>query len=198
MRNTLLALAIAGACTVIHAQPQLERVRMIPADGEAAKYWPRWRGPSGQGHVSGTNYTDTWSTKEHIKWRAQVPGEGHSSPIVWGDSIFLTTSTDDGAKVSMLAFRRSDGTRPLADRRAIVRRRTRVLEEHARVASATTDGERIYASFGTHGLAAFDFSGKIVWHRQLGELSNYHGSAGRRFSTRTGFSCFRITTDRPR
>ena len=111
MRNTLMALTIAGAFTVIHAQPQPEPVRMVPADGEAAKYWPRWRGPSGQGHVSGTNYTDTWSTKEHIKWRAQVPGEGHSSPIVWGDNIFLTTSTDDGAKVSMLAFRRSDGTR---------------------------------------------------------------------------------------
>src|SRR5688572_32788348 len=81
MRNTLLALTIAGAFTVIHAQPQPDTVRLIAAEGEAAKYWPRWRGPSGQGHVTGTNYTDTWSAKEHIKWRVPVPGEGHSSPI---------------------------------------------------------------------------------------------------------------------
>ena len=45
-------------------------------------------------------------------------------------------------------------------------------------ATPTTDGERVYASFGTHGLAAFDFSGKIVWHTKLGDLGNYHGSAG--------------------
>jgi outer membrane protein assembly factor BamB len=45
-------------------------------------------------------------------------------------------------------------------------------------ATPTTDGERIYASFGTHGMAAFDFSGKIVWRQKLGDLSNYHGSAG--------------------
>ena len=45
-------------------------------------------------------------------------------------------------------------------------------------ATATTDGQRVYASFGTHGLAAFDFSGKLVWHTKLGDLSNYHGSAG--------------------
>ena len=42
----------------------------------------------------------------------------------------------------------------------------------------TTDGQRIYASFGTHGLAAFDFSGKVVWHQRLGDIRNYHGSAG--------------------
>jgi outer membrane protein assembly factor BamB len=45
-------------------------------------------------------------------------------------------------------------------------------------ATPTTDGQLVYASFGTHGLAAFDYSGKIVWHRQLGQLRNYHGSAG--------------------
>ena len=45
-------------------------------------------------------------------------------------------------------------------------------------ATPTTDGQRIYASFGTHGLAAFDFSGKLVWHQKLGDLNNYHGSAG--------------------
>jgi outer membrane protein assembly factor BamB len=177
MRNLSAAIILAtSALAVLHAQPDV--VRMIPADGEAAKYWSRWRGPSGQGHVGGTNYTDTWSTKEHVKWRALVPGEGHSSPIVWGDNIFLTTSTDGGAKVSLLAFKRSDGTRlwqtvvPSSGVEHVYWKNSRAS------ATPTTDGERIYASFGTHGLAAFDFSGKIVWHRQMGQLANYHGSAG--------------------
>src|SRR6185436_21110644 len=45
-------------------------------------------------------------------------------------------------------------------------------------ATPTTDGRRVYASFGTHGVAAFEFDGRLAWHRKLGDLSNYHGSAG--------------------
>jgi outer membrane protein assembly factor BamB len=181
MRQPLLALAAAAAVvTLVHAQPgpALDNVRLIPVEGEAAKYWPRWRGPSGQGHVTGTNYTDTWSAKDHIKWRVQVPGIGHSSPIVWRDHIFLTTATEDGATVSMMAFRRSDGTRlwqtvvPSTGVEHVYWKNSRAS------ATPSTDGQLVYASFGTHGLAAFDFSGKIVWHRKLGELKNYHGSAG--------------------
>lgn len=179
MRKSALASLLAiGVLTVVHAQPAPENVRLIPVEGEAAKYWPRWRGPSGQGHVTGTNYTDTWSPKDHIKWRVQVPGLGHSSPIVWRDHIFLTTATDNGATMSMLAFRRSDGTRlwqtvlPSSGIEHVYQKNSRAS------ATPTTDGERVYASFGTHGLAAFDFSGKIVWHRDLGDVRNYHGTAG--------------------
>ena len=185
MRNAFLALVAAvGLVIAVHAQPEPisfpapENVRLIPVEGEAAKYWPRWRGPSGQGHVTGTDYTDTWSPKDHVQWRVQVPGLGHSSPVVWRDNIFLTTATEDGATVSMMAFRRSDGMRlwqtvvPSSGVEHVYWKNSRAS------ATPTTDGQLIYASFGTHGLAAFDMSGKIVWHRKLGELKNYHGSAG--------------------
>src|SRR5262245_54798734 len=86
-----------------------EEVRLIATDGEGAKYWPRWRGPSGQGYVAGTNYTDTWSDKERVQWRTPVPGVGHSSPIVWKDHVFLTTATANGSRMSMLAFDRATG-----------------------------------------------------------------------------------------
>ena len=82
-------------------------VALIPVEGEGAAYWPRWRGPSGQGHVAGANYVDRWSSTQNVRWKAQVPGRGHSSPIVWGDRIFLTTASGDGARVSMLAFDRA-------------------------------------------------------------------------------------------
>jgi outer membrane protein assembly factor BamB len=155
-----------------------EPVALIPIDGEGAKYWSRWRGPSGQGAVVGTNYVDTWSNATNVKWKVAVPGRGHSSPIVWKDTIFLTTATEGGAKLSMLAYRTTDGTllwnTPVPSTGV---EHTYHKNSHAS-ATAVTDGQRVYASFGTHGLAAFDFSGKLVWHQKIGDLNNYHGSAG--------------------
>ncbi len=84
-------------------------VRMVSVEGEGAKYWPVWRGPSGQGIVNGTGYPETWSATENVAWKKPVGGRGNSSPIVWGDRIFLTTAYDGGRRVSLLAFRRSDG-----------------------------------------------------------------------------------------
>jgi hypothetical protein len=84
-------------------------VRLIEAEGDAAKYWPRWRGPSGQGMVRTGRYPDAWSPTEGVKWKVSVPGRGNSSPIVWRDRIFFTTAYDEGAKLSLLCYSRSDG-----------------------------------------------------------------------------------------
>jgi outer membrane protein assembly factor BamB len=121
---------------------------------------------------------DTWSNTRSVRWRVPVPGRGHSSPIVWKDHLFITTARDGGSKVSMLAFRRSDGAL-LWEKDVPTSGVERAYRKNSH-ASATpvTDGQRVYASFGTHGLAAFDFSGALVWHRKLGDLRNYHGSAG--------------------
>src|SRR5688500_12026750 len=78
-------------------------VRMIAVAGEGAKFWPRCRGPSGQGLVVAGKYANTWSPGSNVKWRVAVPGAGNSSPIVWGDRIYLTTPHDYGRKLSMLA-----------------------------------------------------------------------------------------------
>ena len=67
---------------------------MIAVEGEGAKYWPRWRGPSGQGYAATGGYPDTWSATQNVAWRTAVPGRGNSSPIVWADRIFLTTAYD--------------------------------------------------------------------------------------------------------
>ena len=82
----LLAGMVAG---LVGAAPD---ARMIAVEGEGAKYWPQWRGPSAQGHVAGTAYTDTWSPTSRVAWKTPVPGRGNSSPIVWGDRIYLTTA----------------------------------------------------------------------------------------------------------
>jgi outer membrane protein assembly factor BamB len=169
------AVFAAGSLSVISAPAP---IALIAVDGEGASYWSRWRGPSGQGSVAETNYVDTWSDSTNMKWKTSLPGRGHSSPIVWKDHIFLTTARDGGAKVSMLAFRRSDG-KLRWETNAPASGVERVYDKNSHAsATPTTDGRLVYASFGTHGLAAFDFDGRLVWHRKLGDLSNYHGSAG--------------------
>jgi outer membrane protein assembly factor BamB len=167
-----LAMVMSGV--VLIAAPG--DVRMIEVAGEGAKYWPRWRGPSGQGEVAG-QYADTWSAKAGL-WKANVPGRGNSSPIVWGDRIFLTTGYGNGERLSMLAYSRADG-RKLWET-FIPQNGVEYVHYKNGFASATpaTDGQLVYASFGRHGLFAFDFNGKIAWQRQFGRLDNYHGPAG--------------------
>jgi len=153
-------------------------VSMIASTGEAARYWPRWRGPSGQGHVSGSGYLDKWSATENVLWKVAVPGEGNSSPIVWGDRIFLTTAQDGGRRLSLLAFSRTDG-RQLWEASAPDGRLESVHEKNGHAsATVSTDGKLVYASFGSRSLMAFDFNGKLVWRQDLGAINNYWGTAG--------------------
>ena len=155
-----------------------EDVRMLTVDGEGSRYWPGWRGPSAQGHVAGSGYSDTWSDTENVLWKVGVPGRGNSSPIVWGDRIFLTTAYDSGRRLAVLCYRRADGTllweTPIPHEGV---ERGHRKNGHAS-ATPVTDGKRVYASFGSHGLVGVDFDGTVVWQRRLPSLDNYHGSAG--------------------
>ncbi|HDZ26413.1 hypothetical protein LCGC14_1128190 [marine sediment metagenome] len=123
-RSTLVWLAVVAISAVPLTLPETKAatssgvhakessppsVSMIVPGGEAMKFWSRWRGPSGQGIVKGKGYPDTWSGTENVIWKVEVPGRGHSSPIVWGDRIFLTTASLDGLNRSILCYRRSDG-----------------------------------------------------------------------------------------
>ena len=163
----------------LEGQEPAPAVQMVGDSGEGAKYWPRWRGPSGQGVVSGTGYPDSWSSTENVKWKVPVPGSGNSSPIVWGDRIFVTTAYEGGRRLSIVAYRRSDGMKVwetfAPDGRTPYGNH---FKNGFSSATAATDGQRVYASFGPRGLMAVDMNGKQVWHRDLGQMDAYHGTAG--------------------
>ena len=171
----LVILLLAGASGLLASR---EDVRLIEVAGEGARFWPRWRGPSGQGLVSPGKYANTWSPTRNVKWKVRVPGEGNSSPIVWGDRLYLTTAQNGGAKLTLVAFNRADGKQVWES--PIPQNGIEYVHQKNGHASSTpvTDGKLIYASFGRHGLAAFDMNGKTVWHRQFGVIDNYHGPAG--------------------
>jgi outer membrane protein assembly factor BamB len=152
-------------------------VWMIEVEGEGAKYWPRWRGPSGQGVVAGKGYVDSWSDTDNVLWRTPVPGRGHSSPIVWADRIFLTTGYPDGRR-SILCFRRSDG-KQLWETFVSDAPAERLYPKNSPASGTpSTDGQLVYAYFGNAGLVAVDFTGKLVWRCDLGPVSLYHGTIG--------------------
>jgi outer membrane protein assembly factor BamB len=170
--------AFPATIAAAHPMPTAAEVQMIPVEGEAERHWSRWRGPSGQGLVSGSGYVDTWSDTDNVLWKVAVPGRGNSSPIVWGNQIFLTTATDGGARVALLAFDRNDG-RQLWEAAPARTSAERVHQKNGHASgTAATDGERVYAYLGNHGLIATDMQGEIVWHRDFGQIHASHGTAG--------------------
>ena len=172
----LLALWLAPS--VSGAGLSTDGVAMINGTSDADQFWPRWRGPSGQGWGSNHSYSDTWSETENVQWRIEVPGQGNSSPIIWGDHIFLTTAYDGGKRRSILCFRRSDGKR-LWEAFAPVFKPEGSHSKNGHASSTpTTDGEHVYAYFGNHGVLAVDFEGKRLWHQDLGTFKTGHGTAG--------------------
>jgi len=172
-----VAVMVVVSGPVTDAQSDSGRVEMVKHPGDADAFWPRWRGPSGQGLAEGRGYPDRWSDTENVLWRKPIPGRGHSSPIVWADRILVTTARSDG-RVSVLSFRRSDGEL-LWETFGPDETPERLHQKNSHASpTPTTDGRFVYASFGNKGLLAVDFDGNLAWHRSLGTFNNYHGTAG--------------------
>ena len=154
-------------------------VSMIEAEGEGSRYWPRWRGPSGQGLVEGEGYADRWSDSENVRWKVALPGRGNSSPIIWGDRIFLTTAYDGGARRSVLAFSRSDGKLLWETFAPQAPAEKAYFKNGYASSTVATDGTLVYAYLGNQGLIAVDLEGKTAWHNRIEDVrSAFHGTAG--------------------
>ena len=162
----------------------------------ATDQWPGFRGPRAGVADDDPALPDTWSEKENVAWKIAVPGLGWSSPIVWGDHVFITTaisSADEPAPVKGLFDPIGDHSRnrSTAEHRWVVidldfaTGRVRWERELHRAPPPTakqmknsyasetpvTDGERVYVYFGAIGLvAALDFNGQVLWRRDVGAI----------------------------
>jgi outer membrane protein assembly factor BamB len=143
-----------------------------------AQDWPSWRGPDDTGMGRG-DAPVSWSDVEGVRWRAAIPGRGHSSPVVWGDQVFVTTAVPTGRQAAhrfvLLSIDRATGNL-LWERTAA---EATPHEGHHRQygsfasASPVTDGEHIYASFGSRGLYCYDLEGTLVWQKDLGQMRKF-------------------------
>jgi outer membrane protein assembly factor BamB len=165
--------ACAGICLALAAAASTV-VTAETAGGPG--WWPQWRGPSGQGVSDDTRVPLTWSEKENLLWKTPLPGNGNSTPVVWGDRIFLTASKGDGDERLVLCVRAVDGK--------IVWQRTASKgvppgKTHAwngfASASCATDGQHVYAFFGTPGLFCYDMDGRPVWQHSFGFFADAAG-----------------------
>jgi outer membrane protein assembly factor BamB len=159
--------------------------------------WPGWRGPGALGISEEKGIPVKWDMSKDIKWKAEVPGLGHSSPIVWGTRVFVTTAVSsdpkedywekgfprsdrkpDAAEISwkVLCFDRDTG-KLLWDQTAIRKKPVHARHTKNSYASQTpvTDGTYVYAYFGDQGMYCYDFQGKLIWSRDLGSFDMRNG-----------------------
>ena len=154
-----------------------------------AQDWPQFRGPGGLGVSPAKELPLTWSQKENVVWKAELPGAGASSPIVVGAKVFLTCYSGysvpgkalrnmDQLRLHLVCLNRESGNilwnkevAPILPEQANIR------DGHGYASSTpTTDGERVYVFFGKSGVLAFDFEGKQLWRSDVGSGINGFGS----------------------
>ena len=171
----------------------------IATTASAAGNWPQWRGPDGSGISAEKNLPAEWSTTKNIKWKTPIDGRGHSSPIVWDNKIFVTTAIEGeevpGAKApkhmlgdkefvhpdsvgankkhtfKVIALNRDNGKILW---QAVAFEGTPYDDRHRKSSYAAstpaTDGKLVFAFFGSEGLYAYDFNGKLAWKADLGKM----------------------------
>ena len=170
----LAAFAAVLAARVPVQLPGSEQVAEAPVgDAEFRQQWPAFRGPSGSGNAPDANVPLPWQ----ILWKTPIPLPGMSSPIVWSNSVFLTGATDKEDRI--FRFDSETGARIWSQALADPKPPAPKTTEDTGLSAPTpvTDGRRVYAVFPDGLAAAFDWTGKPVWQRNLGPLENSYGYA---------------------
>ena len=139
----------------------------VANDPIATGNWPAWR-RDGTGVSNEKNLPVEWSETANVVWRTPLPGEGNSSPIIWGNRVFLTAALDEGASRLVICLDTQNGK--MLWKTEIPRDEKTLLYPKTGFAAPTpvTNGRRIFAFFDSPGLVALDMEGKVVWKHALG------------------------------
>ena len=164
---------------------------LVLSAGRADSNWPQFRGAQSLGTAAEADLPETWSTTDNVSWKTDIPGCGWSSPIVWGDKVFLTSVINEGKDEPPRKGLYFGGERnkPSPDIHRwmvycidfptgkilwekVAHRSVPETSRHIKntLASETpvTDGERVYAYFGNLGVYCYDLDGKELWTRKIG------------------------------
>ena len=167
-------------------------ITILVAQGRAAEpvKWPQFRGPDSRGVVEGVHPPDKWSATENVAWTQSIPGRGWSSPIVWGDRVFLTTVVKLGEaeepkrglyfggnrtdkpkdphqwKVYCLDLHSGEVLWNALAYEGVPEYSIHIKNSYASE-TPVTDGRRVYVYFGNVGVFAYDFNGKLVWKKDI-------------------------------
>jgi len=176
----IMAIGVAG-CSASAPTAAPPAADDLPAVKPAAEDWPWWRGAHWDNiAAAGQTPPVRWSPTENVVWKAEVPGRGHGSPCIWGNSIFLPTADDEAEIQYLLCYDRRNGRKRWQTelhRKGFVHINPK--NSHAS-ASPACDGSLVFMPFVIQDaiwLSALDFTGKIVWQKRLGDFHSMHGFA---------------------
>jgi outer membrane protein assembly factor BamB len=149
---------------------------LLSAGGAGAQEWTRFRGPNGSGINDKITIPPVWTDKDYL-WKVTLPGGGHSSPVLWGDKVFVTCANDDTANRTLLGINATNGQTVWK-----VDFASHTFRQHQdnSYASSTpsVDTDAIYLCWSTpeeYSLYAFDHAGKQKWKTDLGPFVSQHG-----------------------
>ncbi len=142
-----------------------------------AENWPAWRGAAGTGISVEHDLPSEFGPEENVHWKTPLPGEGNSTPIIWDGHVFVTCPRDGGKVRSLIAIDRDSGEPLWSYDVAYAAEETTHRDNPFCSGSPTTDGELVYAAFGSAGVVACDFEGNKIWQRDLGSLTHHFGQA---------------------
>ena len=152
-------------------------VVVIAATPAAAQEWTRFRGPNGSGQ-SEAKIPAQWSEKD-FNWKIELPGSGHSSPVLWGDKIFLTSADSKAAERYVLCVSATDGH--VIWRKSFPYPNYHIHDQNSfATSSPAVDADRVYVAWATPQqfvLYAFSHAGEEVWHHDFGPFNSQHGFA---------------------
>lgn len=154
----------------------LSCLTLLISSAVRAEDWPRFRGPTGQGISAEKSVPLEWGPGENVAWKTAIPGEGWSSPIVWGDRVFVTSATDGGATCRVICL--DAGTGEVVWDTPVMKQPLKRKEGMNSYATPTpvTDGKRVYAVFGSGGIAAVNVDdGKVAWTNDDYPFYSQHG-----------------------
>jgi len=145
--------------------------------------WPQFLGPAGNGSCRQADLPLKWSETKNVCWKTAIHGRGHSSPVVWGKQVWLTTATDDGKQLFAVCVDRESG-RIVHDVRVFEVEKPEPIAELNTYASPTpvVEAGRLYVHFGCYGTACLDTaSGKTLWSRRDLRCNHFRGPGSSAF-----------------
>ena len=190
----------------MHLRPSLTAIfailaaSAVTAQTRPTANWPHWRGPNHTG-VAVADVPLTWSDTSNVRWKLEIPGRGMSTPVVWGNRLFLTTAVPTGAAPPPQTGGRGPGGGTAAGQEhrfevlAVDRASGKIVWQQTATTAVphegyhrtygsfasnapATDGQRLYAFFGSRGLFVYDLDGKLLWKKDLGIKAAMHLAFG--------------------
>ncbi len=147
----------------------------ILATDSLAANWPTWRGPNGDGKSPERNFPVQWNQTHNVRWRVDLPDRGNSSPVLWGNKLFVTQAIEKDGRRMVMCFDRTNG-RLLWDNGITYREAERTHKDNPYCPSSpVTDGQVVIATYASAGLYAYDLNGKELWHQELGKQNHEWG-----------------------